>query len=134
MMEVNTEIQRMQLNNPTRFRSDAFIAGEWRAANEKGVISVTNPATRGDGVAPRRDGKTQEAVAAAGKAACEWRRTSAKARSGILRRWYGLTLEKADDLAMSMTAEQGKTAERGARRGALRSRIPGVVRGGSETY
>jgi len=52
--------------------------------------------------------QTQEAIAAAAEAAYEWRRTPVKVRSGILRRWYELMLENADDLAKIMTAEQGK--------------------------
>jgi succinate-semialdehyde dehydrogenase / glutarate-semialdehyde dehydrogenase len=110
MREVNTEIQRMRLNNPTLLRCDAFIAGEWRAANEKGVITVANPATGAVvGTVPRFGvTETQEAIAAADQAAHEWRRTPAKMRSGILRRWYELMLENAEDLAMIMTAEQGK--------------------------
>ena len=100
----------MRLNNSSLLRSDAFIAGEWRAANGRGTIAVTNPATGAVvGTVPRFGvTETQEAIVAADQAANAWRKTPAKVRSGILRRWYELMLENADDLAMIMTAEQGK--------------------------
>ena len=37
-----------------------------------------------------------------------WRTKTAKERAGILRRWYELMLENQEDLALLMTAEQGK--------------------------
>src|ERR1700686_4207831 len=38
----------------------------------------------------------------------EWRTQPEKERAAILRKWYELMLENAEDLAMIMTAEQGK--------------------------
>ncbi|OBX35849.1 glutarate-semialdehyde dehydrogenase DavD [Halomonas elongata] len=38
----------------------------------------------------------------------DWRRKTAKERAGLLRRWHDLMLEHREDLAVLMTAEQGK--------------------------
>src|SRR3712207_1675412 len=38
----------------------------------------------------------------------DWARRTAKERSAILRRWYDLIIENADDLALILTTEQGK--------------------------
>ncbi|OAJ52072.1 succinate-semialdehyde dehydrogenase (NADP(+)) [Paraburkholderia ginsengiterrae] len=100
----------MLLENPALLRSGAFIGGEWRMSDAGAVITVTNPATGAVvGTVPRFGAtQTQEAIAAAADAAREWRRTPAKVRAGILRRWYELMLENAGDLARIMTSEQGK--------------------------
>jgi succinate-semialdehyde dehydrogenase/glutarate-semialdehyde dehydrogenase len=38
----------------------------------------------------------------------DWAKRTAKERSQVLRRWYDLIIENADDLALILTAEQGK--------------------------
>ena len=52
--------------------------------------------------------ETRRAVEAANASWPAWRAKTAKERSLILRRWYDLILENADDLAVLMTTEQGK--------------------------
>ena len=52
--------------------------------------------------------ETRRAIEAANAAWPAWRAKTGKERSAVLRRWYELMLENADDLAMIMTAEQGK--------------------------
>ena len=51
---------------------------------------------------------TRDAVAAAYEAGAAWRATPVKQRSALLRRWFELINEHADDLARLMTLEQGK--------------------------
>src|SRR5471032_3383765 len=52
--------------------------------------------------------ETRRAIDAANTAWPLWRKKTAKERATILRRWYELMLENADDLAMILTREQGK--------------------------
>ncbi|RXZ42788.1 NADP-dependent succinate-semialdehyde dehydrogenase [Crenobacter cavernae] len=98
------------LKDPSLFRQQAYIAGEWCDANDGTSFAVTNPAT-GEvlGHVPRMGAaETERAVAAANKAFAGWRAQPAKSRAAVLRRWYELMLANADDLARIMTLEQGK--------------------------
>ena len=38
----------------------------------------------------------------------DWKKVPAKQRAGILRKWYDLMMANQEDLAVIMTAEQGK--------------------------
>lgn len=100
----------MQLNDPTLFRQQAFIAGQWRDARSGDTIAVTNPANGQPlGSVPKMGAEeTREAIDAAHRALPAWRALTAKARANILRRWFNLMMEHQDDLARLMTLEQGK--------------------------
>ena len=52
--------------------------------------------------------ETQAAIEAAHRALPAWSKLLAKERSKILRRWYELIIEHADELALLLTKEQGK--------------------------
>ena len=52
--------------------------------------------------------QTARAIAAAEAAQKEWAAKTAKERANILRRWYDLMMENADDLGTILTTEQGK--------------------------
>jgi succinate-semialdehyde dehydrogenase/glutarate-semialdehyde dehydrogenase len=52
--------------------------------------------------------ETRRAIAAAAKALPAWAARTAKDRAAILRRWFELMLANQEDLAVLMTAEQGK--------------------------
>jgi succinate-semialdehyde dehydrogenase/glutarate-semialdehyde dehydrogenase len=52
--------------------------------------------------------ETRRAIDAANAAWPAWRKKTAKERAAVLRKWSDLMLENADDLALLMTAEQGK--------------------------
>jgi succinate-semialdehyde dehydrogenase/glutarate-semialdehyde dehydrogenase len=52
--------------------------------------------------------ETRRAIAAAGQALPAWAARTAKDRSVLLRRWFDLIVQNEQDLAMLMTAEQGK--------------------------
>ncbi len=100
----------LQLNNATLLRQDGYINGNWEKATGDARFAVTNPAT-GEVVAQVADmgrAQTESAIDAAAAALPAWRRKTAKERAVILRRWYELILESADDLALLMTTEQGK--------------------------
>src|SRR5690606_39578944 len=54
------------------------------------------------------EAETRRAIDAAHDAFPAWSKTTAKERAQILRRLHGLMLEHQEDLALLMTAEQGK--------------------------
>ncbi len=99
----------LQLKDPTLLRTQNFINGEW-VAGGAGTIDVTNPAN-GELVTATANGDAadaERAVVAAAEAFKTWSRTPAKQRSVLLRNWFNLLMENADDLGAIMTAEQGK--------------------------
>jgi succinate-semialdehyde dehydrogenase/glutarate-semialdehyde dehydrogenase len=100
----------LQLKDPSLFRQQAYINGEWCNADDGGSFAVTNPAT-GDiiGTVPNMGAaETKRAISAANDAWKAWRAKTGKERSTILRKWNDLMLANADDLALIMTVEQGK--------------------------
>ena len=91
-------------------REQCYIDGRWVDADSGEVLEVTNKAT-GEvlGTVPRMGaGETRRAIEAANAAYPAWRARTAKERARILRRWADLMMENQDDLAILMTAEQGK--------------------------
>src|SRR5471030_2589669 len=98
------------LSNPDLWREQAYIDGAWGGADSGATTAVHNPATGQQlGTVPRMGTlETRRAIHAANAAWPDWRRQTAKERSAILRRWYELIMQNADDLALRMTLEQGK--------------------------
>ena len=100
----------LTLNDPALLRQQCYINGQWLDAGSGKTTDVSNPAT-GEIIGAVPTMGTQEtahAISAANDAWPAWRKKSAKERAGYLRRWNDLMLEHADDLALLMTAEQGK--------------------------
>ncbi len=100
----------MNLHDSKLFQQQAFINGQWCAADSGATLEVTNPATQQLlGTVPNMGaGETQRAIEAANQALSAWRGHTAKQRSEIMQRWYALMLAHQDDLARLMTLEQGK--------------------------
>ncbi|NRR29171.1 NADP-dependent succinate-semialdehyde dehydrogenase [Oxalobacteraceae bacterium] len=100
----------LDLKDPTLLRQQCHINGEWCDADDGSTITVSNPATGAKlGTVPHMGAaETRRAIEAANAAWPAWRKKSAKERATILRKWNDLMLENADDLALIMTAEQGK--------------------------
>ena len=100
----------LQLRDPDLFRQQCYVAGEWIDADSRETVAVTNPATGETlGTVPMcGTAETVRAIAAADAAQQQWRTTAAKERATILRKLSDLMLANADDLALLMTAEQGK--------------------------
>ena len=98
------------LKDTTLFRQQCYINGEWVHAGSKETIVVTNPATgEAIGTIPKMGAaETRHAIEAADAAFVGWRSRIASERSAILRRWFELMLANQEDLAVLMTAEQGK--------------------------
>ena len=100
----------IQLKDPSLLKQKSYLAGEWRDADSGGTCDVRNPATGEKiGTVPKMGAaETRRAIEAAQAAMPAWARRTAKDRAGILRKWYELMLANLDDLAVIMTAEQGK--------------------------
>jgi succinate-semialdehyde dehydrogenase/glutarate-semialdehyde dehydrogenase len=100
----------MKLEDAGLFRQQCFVNGEWQSAPEGAVLQVANPAS-GEilGTVPKfgRE-ETSRAVAAAEAALPGWAALTAGERSRLLRKFHDLLLAHQEDLAVLMTAEQGK--------------------------
>lgn len=100
----------MKLTDPTLFKQQAFINGNWLDANSKKTIDVTDPATGENlgNVPDMGEDETLKAIEAASQALPQWRAMPAKERAALMRKWFELMIEHREDLAMIMTREQGK--------------------------
>ncbi len=88
----------------------AFIDGEWVGAVDGSTFAVRNPANQSV-ICHVPDMKAEDAataINAAARALPDWSALPAKKRARILRKWYELQLENADELAAILTLEQGK--------------------------
>jgi len=100
----------LSLTDPTLLKTQAYIDGKWVDADSGATFAVSNPATGEEiaQVAKTGQAETARAIAAADRAMTEWKALPAKARSQILRKWFDLMMAHQEDLAIIMTAEQGK--------------------------
>jgi succinate-semialdehyde dehydrogenase/glutarate-semialdehyde dehydrogenase len=100
----------MKLSDTQLLRQQCYVGGEWIAAREGGSTAVLNPATGATlGTVPNLGvAEVRAAIEAAAAALPAWAARTAKERATILRRWHDLMLLNLDDLAVLMTAEQGK--------------------------
>ena len=98
----------LTLKDPSLFKQQCYLNGQW--IDGETTTAVTNPAT-GEiiGRVPQL-GREQaaQAIQDANAAWPAWRKKTAKERANILKKWFDLMLENADDLALIMTCEQGK--------------------------
>ena len=100
----------MKLKNSSLLRQQCYINGAWVDAADGATLPVTNPATgKLLGTIPAINAAGAEsAVAAAHNAFPAWSAKTAKERAVLLRRWFELIMANQEDLAVLMTAEQGK--------------------------
>jgi succinate-semialdehyde dehydrogenase/glutarate-semialdehyde dehydrogenase len=100
----------IRLQDASLLRQQCYVDGEWIDADGGGTVAVTNPATGETiGTVPSLGAaETRRAIEAAATAFPEWAARTAKERSTLLRRWHDLMLANVEDLAVLMTAEQGK--------------------------
>ena len=103
-------MNKLELADPTLLREAAFIDGAWCAADDAAKVRILNPANGAlVGEVPlMRAAETRRAIEAAARAQAGWARRTAKERAVILRRFADLMLANTADLAIIMTAEQGK--------------------------
>ncbi len=98
------------LSDSTLLRQHALIDGRWQGAASGATFDVVDPAS-GTILATVPDAGLQEAEAAidaADRALPAWRLLTGKARAQILRRWFDLLNLHAADLAVLISAEEGK--------------------------
>ena len=98
------------LKNLNLLKTHGYINGQWVGDNVKSRFDVTNAYTN-EVISTLPDmGKkeTDEAILAANAAWPQWRSRTAKERAAILKKWFDLIMSNQEDLAMLMTAEQGK--------------------------
>lgn len=100
----------MKLSDLKLFRQQCYVNGQWIEAGSDMSIPVLNPATQTTlGSVPALSAvEVTAAIDAAHQALPAWQAKTAKERAVILRRWFDLMMAHQDDLAVLMTAEQGK--------------------------
>lgn len=110
---MNTQISSLPLalrglKDPSLFRQAALIDGTWTDAACD--VDVTDPASQLTlGFVPDLSAaQTKEAIKAADRAFALWRKRPVSERAALVMRWHDLMMENADDLALILTAEQGK--------------------------
>ena len=100
----------LDLADPLLLKTRAYINGQWVDADNGASLPVRNPAT-GEviaEVAKVSAAETRRAIETAGAAMQQWKSETAKVRAQVMRRWFDLMMQHREDLAIIMTAEQGK--------------------------
>ena len=100
----------IKLADSSLWKELGFIGGSWAAADSGLTTEIRNPAT-GEvlGTVPVMGAaEARRAIEAAHAAMPAWAKKTAAERAKIMRRWFDLMLANVDDLAVIMTAEQGK--------------------------
>lgn len=100
----------LQLSNPDLLKQQCFIKDGWHAASDDSTIDVSNP-FNGDiiGTVPSlTTDDVNDAVTASHEAQITWAAQTPKERAELLQKWADLIDANKEDLAIIMTAEQGK--------------------------
>ena len=100
----------LNLKDRKLFRQQCYVDGQWVDADNGATLPVTNPATWEKlGTIPKMGAsETHRAIDAASRSFPAWKEKTAQERARLLRKWFELVLENQGDLAILMTAEQGK--------------------------
>ena len=101
---------KSQLRDPSLLVERAYANGAWIEADDGATLDVTNPA---DGsviarVPALQASETRRTIEAAEARFASWREVPAAERARYLETWFALIMENQEDLALIMTAEQGK--------------------------
>ena len=98
------------LTNSSLLKEHGYVNGKWVGDDSKSRFDVTNAYSNEVIITLPDMGKkeTNEAIDAANNAWPSWRARTAKERAIILKKWFDLIMENQEDLAILMTAEQGK--------------------------
>jgi len=99
-----------ELNDPLLLRSACYIDGHWVGADNGTTLPVHNPADGSEIIRVPSLGadETRRAIDAAQSAWPTWRVLTSAERADLLLNWYRLIMENREDLALIMTAENGK--------------------------
>ncbi|MGP9455757.1 NAD-dependent succinate-semialdehyde dehydrogenase [Psychrobacter sp. AOP7-D2-23] len=100
----------LQLSNPDLLKQSCFVKDGWHAASDNASLDVNNPFNDDlIGTVPSLTTEdVNEAVAYAHEAQVAWAAKTAKERAELLQKWADLIDANKEDLAIIMTAEQGK--------------------------
>lgn len=105
----------LALRDTSLLHDKNFLGGEWVDCADGRHFTVLDPATDmpfamvpDSGAADARRG-----LDIAYEAFSKWRKVPAKTRAQILRRWYSLIVQNADDLGRLISKEQGKPLAEG---------------------
>jgi succinate-semialdehyde dehydrogenase/glutarate-semialdehyde dehydrogenase len=106
---MTTDIRKL-LKDPSLFKEEAFINGNWVKSSSGKTFPINNPASNEiiAQVSNLDASDADKAIAAANAAFPKWRDITGKERAGLMRKWFDLILQNKDDLAILMTLEQGK--------------------------
>ena len=98
------------LADKSLFKQQSYINGKWVDAQSGKTFEVQNPANDSViGTMPEMNAAdTQTAIDAAAAALPSFRNTTGRERARMLRKWYQLMVDNADDLAKLITWENGK--------------------------
>ena len=100
----------IKLKDPSLWKERGLIAGAWVAADSGLTTEIRNPATGEPlGTVPNMGAaEARRAIEAAHSALPAWSKRTAGERAKLMRKWFDLMMANVDDLAVIMTAEQGK--------------------------
>ncbi|KAK3112562.1 succinate semialdehyde dehydrogenase NADP+ linked [Teratosphaeriaceae sp. CCFEE 6253] len=98
------------LSDKSLLKDKTYVNGQWVGAKSGKTFEVHDPATgKLIGTMPEMDkGDTEAAIQAAADALPSFRKLTGRERSRMLRKWYDLMMENADDIAKLITWENGK--------------------------
>ena len=100
----------MKLKDSSLLKTLAYVDGAWVGADTGATFEVRDPATGAVlALVPHMGAaETRRAIEAANAAWPAWKARTAKERANLLRAWFNLIMANQDDLAVLLTAEQGK--------------------------
>jgi succinate-semialdehyde dehydrogenase/glutarate-semialdehyde dehydrogenase len=98
------------VTNKALLKNNCFIDGQWVSSIGNNNISVLNPFDNQEiaRIPILSDDQVYEAINAAQRAFMKWKNLLPSERSLLMRRWFDLILENAQDLAKILVLEQGK--------------------------
>jgi len=98
------------LNNTELLKTAGYINGQWVGLDSNNRFEVKNAYTK-EVICTLPDmgaKETNDAIEVANNSWLNWRSKTAKERALILKKWFDLIIDNQEDLAILMTAEQGK--------------------------
>ncbi|HUH58838.1 MAG TPA: NAD-dependent succinate-semialdehyde dehydrogenase [Candidimonas sp.] len=125
------------LQDQSLVRSDAYLAGGWKSGASGERFDVRNPASGKllAQVAIISASEVGQAINDSATAQIAWRELTAKDRAQYMQRWFQAIVDNTEDLALLMTAEQGKSlAESRAEIGYAASFIQWFAEEGKRAY
>ncbi len=98
------------LSDKSLLKDKAYVNGQWVGAKSGKTFEVHDPASgKLIGTMPEMDKEdTEAAIKAAADALPGFKKLTGRERSRMLRKWYQLMMENAEDIAKLITWENGK--------------------------